>query len=135
MGIYHSLCMCMYLSLSFSVCVCQMGGGGGGVVQELVEAEAEAEIRELVREKEQLQDSQRRQQEERERLAREREEMGATWGMGERSHYSTFTMFHSSFNVLWCSSDMCTYKHHCRRFGGVSKFTPRSLSLLLVYAF
>ena len=48
-----------------------------------MEAEAEAEIRELQREKEAWLAREKRRLEERERLAREREEMGATWGMGE----------------------------------------------------
>ena len=49
----------------------------------MVEAEAEAEIREIQRGKEAWLKRQKEMEEERERVAREREEMGVTWGMGE----------------------------------------------------
>ena len=51
--------------------------------QEVVEAEAEAEIRLFQHQKEEKERLEREMVAERERLAREREEMGATWGMGE----------------------------------------------------
>ena len=54
--------------------------GGGG--QEGVEQEAEAERHDILRQKEQLERRKAEHLAEEERAARERAEMGATWGIG-----------------------------------------------------
>ena len=78
-------------------------------LQEAVEAEAEAEIclfQQQRREKERIEQE---VAEERERLAREREEMGATWGMGKEglvcltpqlTHPLTHSLTHSLIHSL-----------------------------------
>ena len=89
----------VYVSLSYFA-QCRSGG------QEEVEADAEAEIREIVQQKEELEKKRAAAKAEQDRLAREREEAGASWGMGKKESVLVHVV-----NTNFCTIDCYALLH------------------------